>query len=314
MATGRPDGVIALVPSPWRSSAPPACPPSTCTTTGNTLLYDDEFVVNMRRKHYFYAQYENEILVPSSRPPSPSSTHRVEHMAEVLRTALRQSPQSVPGMVGISCVRYRHGLPRVKLEGGDHVSIFRLANDERQWERWTAGEEVPSGLTKTEASAILRQRAGTTAVKLSRTLPDSQATRTKKRKLASSDEASTTSQLKFPTVKRLIPAGNKASEANDSIIPSRIEARNSVAAPAPDQQSWHAIAGNGTAAITPISSPPQDPGKVVQAVPASQERSLHVDPYPAPAETTLHTSFDLDSSIVSSSERDCEAATTVLMF
>jgi hypothetical protein len=313
MATGRSGEVITLIPSPWRSNLP-ACPSSSCATIGNTLLYDDEFVEKMRRKHDLCAQHDDEILVPSSQPPSPSSIHRVEHMVDVLRTTSSQSPQSVSGMLDIRCIRYPPP-PRIKLEGGNHVSILRLADDNKQWERWTAGEEeAPSGLTKTEASAILRQRAGATAVKILKPLPDHQAARTKKRKLEHSDETRTVSQLKFPKVKRLIPTGNKASEEMDSTVSSRIQARKGVAASVPEQQNWRAIAGNGTATISPISSPQQDSGNVVQATPASQEPTLHVDPYNSPAESTLHTSFDLDSSFVSSSGRDREVAVRVLIF
>ena len=283
MASGQPDRVITLIPSSRRSS--PATSSSTYAATKN-CLYGDEFIDNMRRKHNLYAQYNDEVLAPSSQPPSPSSACRVEHMIGVLRAALNRSPQSVPGMVDLGCVRHPPASRRVKAEYVNHAPILRLAEDEEQWRRWTAGDEKPpSDLTPTETSIIFRQKAGAIAVKLSRSASDAQLPRTKKRKLGSSDEVRSASQLNFPAVKRLKTPHNKGSEEKNALV-------------APN---------NGTAAVTPMSSPPRDPGNVVQVAPTSQDLPLRVDPHPAPTGSVLHTSFDLDSSIVSSPawSRDC---------
>jgi len=75
------------------------------------------------------------------------------------------------------------------------------------------------------------------------------------------------------------------------------EAQVGVIAVMPEQQSWQAIAANGTAAISPVPSPPRDLGNTSQ-VASSQEPSLHVDPHPISPGSVLHTSFDPDSSVL----------------
>jgi len=294
MATGRSDDTITLIPSPWRPSPPPASS-STCTATRNTVLYGDDFLEDLRRRNDFCAQCDDELLVPSSQPPSPSSTRRIEYMVELIRAALKQSPQSVPGMLDIGCIRYPPAHTRAAPEGGS--CILRLADDEEQWGRWIAGdEEAPPGLTKTEASAILLQRVGGTAVKLSQPASDTQAPPAKRRKL---DEPKIASQLKFPTVKRLNTLRDKDLGGKSAPVAPAGEAQVGVTTVMPVQQSWRAIAANGTAAISPVPSPPRDLGNISQ-VASSQEPSLHVDVHPIPPGSALHTSFDPDSSIVSS--------------
>lgn len=326
MSTSVANKPLVVIPKP-RGVSDPRFLPSSHSTTSDSIqpsIYSDSLLSDLKHALEVLPYSSDDILVPSSCPPSPTSESRIEHLAKQLGDAVNSRPLALPSMLSLGCVRYC--VPASSLLAGSSApTVFPLPDTEEQWERWESGkEEAPPPMTRSEGQIFLRRSFCLPSRTVSRSAsiqsnPVLTVTQTKKRKRTPSLEVRPAANLPFRAVKKLTshkkaaeptvsPKGKSRSPRPRRGSEASQQHPSDDVAPQPPTSSSppHDIHAETTLRATPISTvlplareSYAGPSSTTFTA-ASQEFPLQIDPSPLHPHHTVDSSFDIDSSMVSS--------------